>query len=502
MINPQKVSHPVTPTRHPGKNRGGIRAEEVIDMSDEKEKSSYNSLILIFAALAAGVIAIGYLSYRGYERQYRTSVESQLSAVALLKVNELVSWRRERLADAAVFHGNKDFSELVRRYLTAPGDIEAQERLREWLKHLQTAYRYDMVMILDAGHTKKMVFPSVPERSRSYISPLTSELLKLGKVACEDFYWNEENQKIYLKILAPIRADEKGSRLLGVLVLRIDPEKYLYPLISRWPTPSETAETLLVRREGNEAVFLNELRFQKDTALKLRISLDKTDLPAVQAALGHTGIVEGRDYRRETVVAAVEPVPDSPWFIVARMDLTEVYAPLKERLYLTVFIVVVLMAGAGMGVAMIWRQQRTRFYRDKFEAAETLRESESRLKAITGSARDAIVMMDPAGMVTYWNPAAEVLFDYTSDEAMGRNLHDMIAPLRYHVAHLAALPEFKRTGRGGAVGKTLELQARRKDGREIMVALSLSAVHIKGGWHAVGIIRDITEQKIAETTGP
>ena len=134
---------------------------------------------------------------------------------------------------------------------------------------------------------------------------------------------------------------------------------------------------------------------------------------------------------------------------------------------------------------------------ERKRAEEAFRESESRLKAITGSARDAILMMDPEGRVTYWNPAAEGVFNYTSDEAMGHNLHGLIAPSRYHAAHLAALPEFKQTGQGEAVGKTLELQAQRKDGREITVALSLSAVNIKGSWHAVGVIRDITEQKIA-----
>ncbi|HAJ28232.1 MAG TPA: hypothetical protein DCG53_13485, partial [Syntrophus sp. (in: bacteria)] len=465
-------------------------------MRDEKEKSSLKIIIMVFAVLAAGIIAVGYISYRGYERQHRSDVERQLTAVAELKAEELVSWRRERMADAALFHGNINFSELVRQYFAAPRDVKAQTRLREWLKHIQTYYRYDMVMLLDAGYTKKMIFPETPERSRSYISPSTSEILNSGKVAFEDFYWNEVNKKIYLKVLVPICEKETGSRLLGVLVMRIDPGNYLYPFISRWPTPSRTAETFLVRREGNEAVFLNELMFQKNTALKLRVSLDRTYLPAVQAALGYEGIVEGKDYRGVPVLAVVGPIPGSPWFLTARMDMEEIYAPLKERIYLTIFIIAALLAGAGMSIRLIWRRREMNFYRDKYEAAEALRESESRLRAITDSARDAILMMDSAGMVTYWNPAAEDVFDYTSDEAIGRNLHDLIAPLRYHAAHLAALPEFKRTGQGGAVGKTLELQARRKDGREITVALSMSAVNIKGGWHAVGIIRDITAQKV------
>ncbi len=132
------------------------------------------------------------------------------------------------------------------------------------------------------------------------------------------------------------------------------------------------------------------------------------------------------------------------------------------------------------------------------ESEEALRESESRLKAITGSAQNAILMIDPEGKVSYWNPAAESILGYTSAEAIGRNLHELIAPKRYHAAHHAAFPEFLRTGRGAAVGKRLELHARRKDGREIDVELALSSVQLKSGWCAVGILRDITERKQAE----
>ncbi len=119
-------------------------------------------------------------------------------------------------------------------------------------------------------------------------------------------------------------------------------------------------------------------------------------------------------------------------------------------------------------------------------------------EAITDSARDAILMMNPKGEVTYWNPAAERIFGYTSDETIGRNLHNLLVPERYLAAHRAAFPEFLKTGRGKAVGKTLELGALRKDGMEIVVSLSLSAVPLDDGWHATGIIRDITDKKQAE----
>ena len=128
---------------------------------------------------------------------------------------------------------------------------------------------------------------------------------------------------------------------------------------------------------------------------------------------------------------------------------------------------------------------------------ETLRDRETRLRAITDSARDAILMMDPEGTITYWNPAAERILGYTREEASGQNLHRLIAPQRYHASHHAAFSRFVDTGLGEAIGKTLELVARRKDGEEIPVELSLSSVFMNG-WQAVGLLRDITERKQAE----
>jgi diguanylate cyclase (GGDEF)-like protein/PAS domain S-box-containing protein len=128
-------------------------------------------------------------------------------------------------------------------------------------------------------------------------------------------------------------------------------------------------------------------------------------------------------------------------------------------------------------------------------AEEVLQESEFRTRAITDSAQDAILMMDPEGRISYWNPAAERILGYTRAEAVGQILHALIVPSRYHEAHHAAFPVFQQKGRGAAVGKTLDLEARRKDGKEISVQLSLSAIQMKGAWHAVGVLRDITERK-------
>ena len=107
-------------------------------------------LILIFACLAAGLIAAGYVYFQNYEKHYRAEVEHQLSAVAELKVGELTHWRNERLGDGSVFYKNINFSGLVKRYLEKPTDKDTQVRLQTWLSKVQTAYQYDRVFLLDS----------------------------------------------------------------------------------------------------------------------------------------------------------------------------------------------------------------------------------------------------------------------------------------------------------------------------------------------------------------
>ena len=334
---------------------------------------------LVFLPLVAGIVAIGYFYYRHYERQFCLEAGQQLAAIAELKVGELVKYRQERLGDAAILHNNSAFTLLTRRFLASPADANAQRQLQEWFGKYQTHYQYERVFLLDAQGGVRLSVPESPVPVAAVISARAAEVLRSGQPGFQDFYRHELSQRIYLSLLIPIRDAADGNRPLGVVVLQIDPATYLYPFISRWPVPSATAETLLIRREGNEAVFLNELRFQTNTALTLRSSLANTNMPAVKAALGQEDIVAGSDYRDVPVLAALRVVPDSPWFLVARRDVAEMYAPLRGQLWQVVALIGVLLFGVGAGVGLLWRQQRVRFYQEKAATAEALQRNQALL---------------------------------------------------------------------------------------------------------------------------
>jgi PAS domain S-box-containing protein len=391
----------------------------------KEEQSVAYPLVLSFAILALGIIVGGTFYYRNYERQFRAGIEQQLSTIAELKVDELVEFRKERLGDAATFFKNAAFSGLVRRFLDHPEDAEAQQQIQEWAVKYMATDQYDLVCLLDAQGVTRMSVPTGRPPISSVVSQRIPEVLRSGQVTFQDFYRNEHDQRIYLTLLVPILDGPDQSQALGVLALRIDPETYLYPFISRWPAPSRTAETLLVRRDGNEAVFLNELRFRTNAALNLRISLTSKDMPAVKAVLGQEGIVEGNDYRGMQVIAYVCAVPDSPWFMVARMDTAEVYAPLHERLWTLILLVSALVLCSGLGATAIWRHQHAQLYKKQYQMAEALRESEERLHSHTENSPMAVVEWNADLIITRWTGAAEKMFGWSAEEAIGKPITEL-----------------------------------------------------------------------------
>ncbi len=295
-----------------------------------------------------------------------------------------------------------------------------------WAGQGLKVYNYDLMMLLDAQMNSILVLPENKEQARLIIDPKNTEILLSGNIAFQDFYRNDQDRHIYLKVLVPILEDRSPKRLLAVLALRISPEEYLYPLIEKWPTPSRTAESLIIRRDGNSALFLNDLKYQADAALNLRIPLEDKDVPAVKAVLGQTGIVEGIDYHGMPVIAYIKSIPDTPWFLVARIDKEEVDAPLKERLWLIIFLVYALFTGAGTSVGFVWRRQRTRFFQEQYKSAEALRKSEKRYRRLFEAARDGILILDSeTGMIVDVNPFLIEMLGYSCEELTGKRIWDL-----------------------------------------------------------------------------
>ena len=151
-----------------------------------------------------------------------------------------------------------------------------------------------------------------------------------------------------------------------------------------------------------------------------------------------------------------------------------------------------------------WSEPVKRFFfvgRDMSETLRTqqnLRESEQLARGIIETALDAFVQMDESGRITDWNSQAEKIFGWSRSEAIGKRLAELIVPEQHRAAHRAGLEHFLFTGEGRILGKRLEIEALRRDGREIKVELSITELKRRDGIVFNGFIRDLTDKLAAE----
>lgn len=449
---------------------------------------------LFLGILVAGIVAAGIYYYEDQRARFRDKALHTLSDIADLKVEEMTLWRNERIGDAGTLYKNMAFSSLVRRFFERPDDLQLQRDIRSWISCIQITFGYDQVALHNAASDKWVLFSEQPEPISSATIQGVREAERSRRIDFHDFYQHEYSKKVYLSLLVPVLDDQGNDQAIGTVRLRIDPTALLFPMLQRWPTPSQTSEILLVRREGDRVVFLNELKFRKNTALELQLPLENMSIPAVRAALGRFGELEGVDYRGVPVLAVVREIRDSPWCLIAKVDAEEVYAPMRERFWTTVAFVVFLIAVVGLAARLLWRRQQVSFYCERLQAAERLQEVNAHLAITLKSIGDAVISTDLSGRVVQMNRVAESLTDWTMNEAAGRPLGDVFHTFNAQTRQRAADPVARVLAEGQITGLANHTVLIARDGVERQIADSAAPIrdadgHVRG---VVLIFRDVT----------
>ena len=304
-----------------------------------------------------------------------------------------------------------------------------------------------------------------------------------------DLVENPSMPTIQMDIASPLIA---ADQVIGFVILRIDPVKFLYPLIQAWPTPSPSAETLLVRREGDDVLFLNELRHRKGTALKLRLPLRTPGLPAAMAASGKTGAALGRDYRGVAVWSVSRPVAGTSWFIVAKIDREEIELPIRRNALWMSLIVLSLVLATAITLISLWQRQIARFRLRQLESERQQRALVQHFDYLTRYANDIILLSDEKWNILEANERALVTYGFNREALLKRSLRDLCAPKERD--RLAG--EYKRAEE--RLGLIFETVHQKKDGAIFPVEVSARVIDIEGKKYFQSIVRDISERKRTE----
>ena len=260
------------------------------------------SLIGLFGATALALPAGGYWLYRHEGQAMRSHESAELKAIAELKVNQIAAWRNDYLVDARVTSRMAGFRATVAHWLQASGDASSRNKIHEDMELLRKSYGYENVILADTdGRIRLSLNPQLTGLDAS-AKQLVAQAVSSRDAVFGDLFRCPTCTEVHLDVAAPIL--DPNKRPVAVLILRTDAEQFLYPFVQSWPTPSRSAETLLVRRDGDDVLFLNRLRHRPDPAVTLRIPLSRCDTacaerPSGRAERSRVGIIAAwKSWRR------------------------------------------------------------------------------------------------------------------------------------------------------------------------------------------------------------
>ena len=364
---------------------------------DKNARSFGIRLATIFLAASAVLVIGGYVYLSGRQAEGRAVAQQEMSAIADLKLRQISNWRTERLSDARFFARARFVAEDMKRFLDQPDSQAARSAVEHWLRLLKADDRYYAVMVLDGRLEPRLALPDSVRESDAFVRGLLQKALETRDVAMSDLILDQTNGLIHLDLLFPIFEDadpERGAPIAAVL-LKLDARHFLFPLIQAWPTPSQSAETLLVRRDGDSVLFLNDLRHRAGSALSLRVPLNLPELPAAKVLRGQTNVLEGVDYRGVPVVAAGRMVPGTGWGMVAKKDREEIYAPLRRQMASVGLVLGSLLVASGLLVALLWRQRSAQMLQlAKDDLARANAELERRVGERTAQLRESVAELE------------------------------------------------------------------------------------------------------------
>lgn len=391
------------------------------DLPDQPPPATPGPRQLIFGilALSTAFALVGTAAIRQNVAHHREMIGENLTAIARLKVAQIESWMEERRRDGELLHKLT----LHRRALAewrGSGDPALARLLGKEFEDFRIARHYRSItlhdadgrLLLQAGESDHPVAPALIAAIR--------EALADDQIRSSDLFRMDEPAPPHTHLDFVVPLPNAGA----AIVLRTDVDASLYALLRAWPLPSASAECLLFRRDGADVLFLNELRHEKNSALRKRVPLAQADQLTVQALRpGHRPeqLLAGVDYRSVAVLGSALPVAGTNWWLAAKVDSAELFSEShKDTWWISIANLLTWAFSIALLVLYFLRREllhARRQHHAQHERIQALR----LLEAIAGSSSDTIYAKDTDGRYLLFNHEAARLAGRPADQVIGHD---------------------------------------------------------------------------------
>ncbi|MEO5669657.1 MAG: ATP-binding protein [Ramlibacter sp.] len=300
--------------------------------------------------LVVAAALIGFVVWGAVVATYKFHLEresARLEALSDLRSGQVANWLAEKVGQAR-FAGTSPLGELYLRW-REKGDTDARDRLIGRLASFQKASGGHSILIMDDSGAVLAADPAQPLEAAPALKAAAATAIATNTPQSTSLYGaNGPVPAPRIDVVSPLFLTGKPAR--GLVVLRLDPNEFLFPTLSHWPLPSRTASALLVQRDGDMLVGA----FGRNP-----VPLATPHLLAAKVLRGEAPFgtaMEGLDFRGQQVLGVVRPVKGTNWFLVAKMDREEVFADARRT---AAWIAAAgLLALAAIGAVAYWWRER------------------------------------------------------------------------------------------------------------------------------------------------
>ena len=431
----------------------------------------------VFAAFALGIAGTGYLLNTDLRTAFRDERLSQQEGIARLKAQHIDQWVAERAIDLGF---------LVTSLKGLPfGQIEVGPELRQFVELMLYQVlighpeRHEIMLFSSDGHLLAEAVGAPGHKDHDRAESLVREAARDGKLKIGPLQLDAGTPPSPTMAFAqPFNA---GATAPGqfVVVLVVDPSLDLFRKVRKWPGDSPTSEVLLVRRDGDDAVYLFAPRFwdRPIPPSGLRLPLSTPNLTAATAIRLGDGAREGVDYRGKRVLTASYAAKAVPWIVIAKSDEDEVMRPIDRRSEQVVLVFGATILAAAFLVWALWKGQRDEAY-----------ELTVRNLRFVHAVQDMFIVIDGDDRILETNEAARKAVGYSAEELRGMDARNLRAPDRTDE------DDRQDAVRAAAGSQTFRTVVSRKDGSTFPAEVRISAFELEGQTYRQALGVDISDR--------
>ncbi len=461
----------------------------------KKRRSFPFKLALICGLIMLTVVMASILIYPGQKAHHMSHVEHDLIVIAEMKARRIEHWRNDKINSVRVFSQSPYFKRVVTEWLLNRRQEDADYILKRFNLAVSSYGDYDVIVVDRAKNVSLSLSGNVYQLHPEAIDALEIAYREQRTVLTELHIGVHDKMPVHIGTVSPL-IDDAGE-VLGAVIFQTLAEDFLNEHIRLWPVTSKTAESVLVARDEDEVVFLSDPLHVDYGELKLRLPLTRTDAPAVRAVLGEEGVFHGVDYRGEKVISFIKAIPNSPWYLVSKIDSSEALDDWLFKAYTIIFATIFFVMAVVVLLFTFWQRQSRKYYSDMYLAEKALREQEELSRITLMSVGDGVISTDVDGKIKLINSIAEQLTGWTQAEAKGKHISEVFVIISEETRNRIKDPIETVLAKGVIVGLANHTLLIAKDGTEKAIADSAAPVKAEDGslLGVVLVFRDQTEER-------